>query len=166
MKRSASALGGPQVWDAAPPVTTNSHSSFRPPYTHYAIIYLDQDGKLKIDESSSIQEQNATVFNPEFCQNFLQILGESIGYYAPIGKPVDASPRRVRRRKVNGTSTSEDRLLEPASDSEDFSEGSTKMIPLRIGDTQQVMSYYENALNHFQQLNCRMVVRLKAHAWW
>lgn len=47
------------------------------------MIYLDRDGKLKVDESSSIQEQNSTVFTPEVRQNFLEILGERIGYHAP-----------------------------------------------------------------------------------
>lgn len=44
------------------------------------MIYLDRDGKLKVDESSSIQEQNSTVFTPEVRQNFLEILGKHIGY--------------------------------------------------------------------------------------
>jgi hypothetical protein len=47
------------------------------------MIYLDRDGKLKVDESSSIKEQNSTVFTPEVRQNFLEILGERIGYHAP-----------------------------------------------------------------------------------
>ncbi|KAJ6002066.1 hypothetical protein N7522_007293 [Penicillium canescens] len=159
MKRSASALEGPPGWDVAPPMMTHSRSSFRPPYTHYAMIYLDHDGKLKVDESSSIQEHNATVFSPEVRQNFLEILGERIGYHAPPRQTVDASPRRVRRRKGNAPSISEDRLSEQASDSEDFSNGSTEMVPLRIGDSQKVMAYYEGALKHFQQLNCRMVAK-------
>ena len=62
---------------------TNSRSSFPPPCVHFAIIYLDGDGKLKVDESSSAQEQNLTVFTPEVRQNFLEILGERIGYHAP-----------------------------------------------------------------------------------
>lgn len=33
------------------------------------------------------------------------------------------------------------------------------MVPLRVGDTQRVTSYYESALKHFQQLNCRMVAK-------
>lgn len=33
------------------------------------------------------------------------------------------------------------------------------MVPLRIGETQKVTSYYESALKHFQQLNCRMVAK-------
>lgn len=48
------------------------------------MIYLDHDGKLEVDESSSIQEQNSTVFTPEICQNFLEILDERIGYHVPV----------------------------------------------------------------------------------
>ncbi|KAJ5146009.1 uncharacterized protein N7515_000573 [Penicillium bovifimosum] len=159
MKRSASALDGPPGWDTVPPMMTHSRSSFRPPYAHYAMIYLDHDGKLKVDESSSIQEHNATLFTPEVRQNFLEILGERIGYHAPH-QSMDTSPRRVRRRKNAPTiSVSDDRLTEQGSDGEDFSGNSTEMVPLRIGDSQKVMSYYESALKHFQQLNCRMVAK-------
>ncbi|KAJ5576019.1 hypothetical protein N7535_002945 [Penicillium sp. DV-2018c] len=160
MKRSASALDGPSEWDVAPPMMTHSRSSFRPPYAHYAMIYIDHDGKLKVDESSSIQEQNTTLFTPEVRQNFLEILGERIGYQASSRQSMDASPRRVRRRKNGPTSSvCDDRLTEIGSDSEDFNPNSTDMVPLRIGDSQKVMSYYESALKHFQQLNCRMVAK-------
>lgn len=63
---------------------TPTRSSFRLPYAHYALIYLDSEGKLKVDESPSIQEQNSTVFTPEVRQNFLEILGEKIGFHQPI----------------------------------------------------------------------------------
>lgn len=33
------------------------------------------------------------------------------------------------------------------------------MVPLRIGDEAKVTAYYEGALKHFQQLNCRMVAK-------
>lgn len=51
--------------------------SFHMPYAHYAMIYLDGEGKIKIDESPSIQEQNCTLFTSEVRQNFLDIIGES-----------------------------------------------------------------------------------------
>ncbi|KAJ5794842.1 hypothetical protein N7457_001441 [Penicillium paradoxum] len=161
MKRSASALEGPPGWDVVPSMMTHSRSSFRPPYAHFAMIYLDHDGKLKVDESASIQEHNSTVFTPEVRQNFLEILGERIGYHVPVRQTMDSSPRRVRRRKGNasGLSVCDDRLNEQGSDNEDFSNASTEMVPLRIGDAQKVMSYYEGALKHFQQLNCRMVAK-------
>lgn len=62
-------------------MTTPTRASFRLPYTHYALIYLDSEGKLKVDESPSIQEQNSTIFTPEVRQNFLEILGERIGFH-------------------------------------------------------------------------------------
>lgn len=72
---------------------------------------------------------------------------------------MDASPRRVRRRRVNAPG-SNDRLADAGSDSDDCSpNGSNEMIPLRIGDTPKVLAYYEGALKHFQQLNCRMVAK-------
>lgn len=50
-------------------------------------------------------------------------------------------------------------MVDQASDSEDFVTGSDEMVPLRIGDSAKVQHYYESALKHFQQLNCRMVAK-------
>lgn len=73
----------------------------------------------------------------------------------PIGTL--SSPRRVRRRK--GTYNSDNRCND-GSDSDEYSpNGSNDMVPMRIGDSSKVMSYYEGALKHFQQLNCRMVAK-------
>jgi len=72
----------------------SSRSSFRLPYAHYALIYLDNEGNLKVDESASIKEQNSTVFTPEIRQNFLEILGERIGYQQPVRRK--CSPRASR----------------------------------------------------------------------
>ena len=73
---------------------------------------------------------------------------------------MDTSPRRVRRRKGNAPAIAvcDGRMTEQDSDSEDLP-SSTEMVPLRIGDAQKVMGYYEGALKHFQQLNCRMVAK-------
>lgn len=72
---------------------------------------------------------------------------------------MDDSPRRVRRRRGNAP-VSDDRLADAGSDSDDCApNGSNEMVPLRIGDTPKVLAYYEGALKHFQQLNCRMVAK-------
>lgn len=65
---------------------TSSRPAINLPYEHYAMIYLDSEGKLKVHESSSIQEQNSTVFTPEVRQNFLEILGERIGFHQPTAR--------------------------------------------------------------------------------
>ncbi|KAJ6110304.1 hypothetical protein N7486_002539 [Penicillium sp. IBT 16267x] len=161
MKRSASALEGPPGWDVAPPMMTPSRSSIRLPYAHYAMIYLDSEGKIKVDESSSIQEKNSSLFTPEVRQNFLEILGESVSLQPGVRRTLEASPRRVRRRRGDAPGTSAtDSRYDDASDSDDYSaNASSDMVPIRIGDVQKVMSYYEGALKHFQQLNCRMVAK-------
>ncbi|KAJ5672659.1 hypothetical protein N7507_001786 [Penicillium longicatenatum] len=162
MKRSASALHeGPPGWDVAPPMMTPSRSSARLPYAHFAMIYLDNEGKIKVDESASIQEKNSTLFTSEVRQNFLEILGESVSLQPGARRTMEASPRRVRRRRGNapGASTIDSRY-DDVSDSDDFSpNASSDMVPIRVGDVQKVMSYYEGALKHFQQLNCRMVAK-------
>lgn len=50
------------------------------------MIYLDREGKLKVEESQSIQEQNTTLFTPEVRQNFLEKLGDGIGFHQPISR--------------------------------------------------------------------------------
>jgi hypothetical protein len=55
-------------------------SSINIPYAHYAMIYLDNMGKLKVMESPSIQEQNETVFTPEVRERFLETLAAKVGY--------------------------------------------------------------------------------------
>ena len=53
------------------------------PFQHYSLIYLDNDGKIKVQESQSIQDQNNTVFSPDVRQRFLEVLGSRIGYVRP-----------------------------------------------------------------------------------
>jgi hypothetical protein len=59
-------------------------SSINIPYVHYAMIYLDNMGRLKVTESPSIQEQNETVFTTEVRGRFLEILGAKVGYQPPM----------------------------------------------------------------------------------
>jgi hypothetical protein len=59
-------------------------SSINIPYAHYAMIYLDNMGRLKVMECPSIQEQNGTVFTPEVCERFLEALGAKVGYQPPV----------------------------------------------------------------------------------
>lgn len=72
-------------------MTPTRPASFRMPYAHYALIYLDNEGKLKVDESASIKEQNSTIFTPEVRQNFLEILGERIGLHQPLRRKLHLS---------------------------------------------------------------------------
>lgn len=145
--------------------------SFSLPYTHYAMIYIDHEGRLKTYKSQSIQEQDTSVFSPKLCQKFLEILGERIGCHQPIDRMksilyiwaptnhfAETLPRRLRRLTSNNMSASEEPLAEQGFDSDNFN-GSVEMVPLRVGDTKKVMVYYEDTLKRFLQCNCRVILK-------
>lgn len=48
------------------------------PGTDYALIYLNSEGKVKVEESAYFLEQKSTIFTPKVRQNFLEILGGRI----------------------------------------------------------------------------------------
>ncbi|OQE19452.1 hypothetical protein PENSTE_c015G01815 [Penicillium steckii] len=155
MKRSASALDGPPGWDVPPPMMS-SQSPCHIPFAHYALIYVDSSGKLGCEESASIMEQNTTLFTPDVRQAFLETLGEKIGFPQPIA---GSSPRRVRRRRGNAPASMTNSRLADDSDSEDYSPAGNETTSIRVGDSAKIFNYYESALKHFQQLNCRMVAK-------
>lgn len=80
-----------------PMMTASRPSSLRESFAHYALICVDNEGKLRVDESASIQEQNSTIFTPEVRQNFLEILGERLGFYQPIPRKFTLSTQALRR---------------------------------------------------------------------
>lgn len=57
---------------------------FNLPFAHYALIYYDNMGKIKVSESPSIQEQHCSVFTPDVREKFLEIIGPKIGYNKPL----------------------------------------------------------------------------------
>lgn len=156
MKRSASALEGPSGWDIAPPMMAAPQPSCHIPFAHYALIYVDSAGKLGCEESASIMDQNITLFTPDVRQTFLETLGEKIGFHQPL---VGSSPRRVRRRRGNAPASMTNSRLAEDSDSDDYSPAGNETTSIRVGDSNKLMNYYEGALKHFQQLNCRMVAK-------
>ena len=73
-----------------------SRTSVNLPYDHYALIYLDNMGKLRVAESPSIQNHHATIFTSEVRDSFLEILGAKIGYQKPtLQSKHPLSPRRT-----------------------------------------------------------------------
>lgn len=148
---------------------TSMRSSMDLPYPHYALIYLDGTGKLKVSESSSIREQNGTVFTPEVRERFLEALGTRIGYHKPMlrrvpgiglsaygyGRPEEFTRQKKRRRSSYQSAALE--YSDPVEELPPYS--ATNMIGLEIGDEKKVLEYYENALKHFQQINCRLIAK-------
>ncbi|KAH3464764.1 hypothetical protein KXV78_009353 [Aspergillus fumigatus] len=156
-------------------------SSINIPYAHYAMIYLDNMGRLKVTESPSIQEQNGTVFTPEVRERFLEILCAKIGYQRPMVRtlsgagagatpysydpqqPLGHSPYRQSKRCRDSPAHS----MYGVPPSVQFSGrvegtpscGSVDRVGLEIGDTPRVLAYYERSLTHFQQVNCRQIAK-------
>ncbi|KAJ5754675.1 hypothetical protein N7533_004218 [Penicillium manginii] len=136
MKRSASALEGPP--------RLGRHSC-----------------KLGCEESPSITEQNMTLFSPDVRQTFLETLGEKIGLHQPLSggmffsNTCHFSPPPPRQCPASMTHS----RLADDSDSDDYSPAGNETTSIRVGDATKLMNYYEGALKHFQQLNCRMVAK-------
>ncbi|CAI7656380.1 unnamed protein product [Penicillium crustosum] len=124
-----------------------SHPSFAIPCAHYAMIYIDHEGNLKVQESRSVQERGPSMFTPEVQQNFLQILGESVA----CRQSIQAKDRPLKCPTSNGS------MMSP-SDRHSAEHDSNNMV-FKIGDTQKIMAYYERAFSEFQQLNCRALAK-------
>ncbi|KAL2839940.1 hypothetical protein BJY01DRAFT_24278 [Aspergillus pseudoustus] len=173
-KRPLSSLqDGCAGWEAASPMSA-PRPSVNLPFAHYALIYLDNMGKLKVAESPSIQEQSRSVFTPEVRETFLEILGSKIGYHKPMLRRASAAPyayshthdmsyhRHSKRRKASAHDPAlemsfSERFPEPAKPV--VSPPTTNMVAVQIGDTEKVLEYYETALRHFQQINCRLIAK-------
>ncbi|CAG8236794.1 unnamed protein product [Penicillium olsonii] len=137
------------------PSMSTSQPSPTFPYDHYAMVYIDNEGILQTIGSSSIQEEITSVFTPEVRQNFLEILGSRIG--CPL--PIRQAESGLFKRQKNNSSISQQIPHEKGSENNDFLNGTAEMTPLRIGDTENVVAYYQNALKNFQQLNCCMIAK-------
>ncbi|KAH2221182.1 hypothetical protein KXW71_002110 [Aspergillus fumigatus] len=166
-------------WDNVPPMGLSMRSSINIPYTHYAMIYLDNVGKLKVVESPSIQEQNETVFTPEIRERFLELLGAKIKYQLPMVRrlsaggatPYSYDPQQplahLSYHQTTWGRNSTAHSMYGVPPSVQFSVpvkktpscGSVDMVELKIGNTPQVLNYYEKSLEHFQQLNCREIAK-------
>ncbi|KAI9372542.1 hypothetical protein BJX61DRAFT_442269 [Aspergillus egyptiacus] len=159
-------------WESCSVMGSSLRPSINLPFAHYAMIYLDNAGKLRVSESASIQRQKRSVITPEVRERFL----ESIGYQRPMIRRAPAVPygynhnpahdlsylRQSKRRKASA----HDPALE-MSFSEHFPEPAVPQIPssanrmaaLKIGDTEKVTLHYFTALKDLQQINCRLIAK-------
>ncbi|GFF28542.1 hypothetical protein IFM61606_10179 [Aspergillus udagawae] len=135
-------------WDNEPPMGLSVRSSINIPYAHYAMIYLDNMGRLKVMESPSIQEQNETVFTTEVRERFLEILGAK-GCQLPVLHHT-AMILNNRLATYLTVKLSAAGILQPTL---------LDMVGLEISDTPKVLEYYERSLKHFRQFNCRQILK-------
>ncbi|KAL4916811.1 hypothetical protein BDW62DRAFT_94785 [Aspergillus aurantiobrunneus] len=175
VKRTLSSVqDGCAGWETTSPMGAPLRPPVNLPFAHYALIYYDNMGKIKVSESPSIQEQNRSVFTPDVREKFLEIIGPKIGYYKPLMHRTSAVPhaynnaqdtayhRHGKRRKASAHSSAlgvsfSEHLPEPIPQIP--SPSTNNMVALQIGDTEKVLEYYETALKHFQQINCRQIAK-------
>lgn len=48
------------------------------PYAHYAMIFIDEMGRLRVDESPSIKAKTRTFFTPEDRERFMELVGTKV----------------------------------------------------------------------------------------
>ncbi|PWY91440.1 hypothetical protein BO94DRAFT_544820 [Aspergillus sclerotioniger CBS 115572] len=156
-------------WENAPTMLPPSRTSVNLPYDHYALIYVDNMGKLRVAESPSIQNHHATIFTSEVRDSFLEILGAKIGYQKPTLQSInpaalsydrfeDASCHRQGKRRRLHTQNPVPVIQNPRPDfSASPSGAGANRIPIEIGDIDRLIQYYTISFRHFQQVNCRVV---------
>lgn len=60
------------------------HTQFNLPFAHYAMIYIDDTGRLDVSVSPSIQGKSGSVFTRDLQQKFVQALEGEDGYQPSI----------------------------------------------------------------------------------
>ncbi|KAH1486640.1 hypothetical protein LV164_001527 [Aspergillus fumigatus] len=161
-------------------------SPFTIPPDHYAMIYLDNMGQLKVVESLSIRE-HGTFFSSELREKFLgRLVLRNLGYHGlpppsdTFSHPQDMSNyRQVKRRRGSAYDRAwemfSERLSNPVKAPQSAVEGasdyfseSTEKIPqsvikntvaFTIGDTEKVLAFYESTLEMFNQENCESLIQ-------
>lgn len=123
---------------------------------HYALLYIDPQGFLRIRSSTSIQERISFVFSDEVRQNFLKTVHDGDGDHQPVAGRETCPPNKLvsvsdpYSTDGSDTQTSDHKIFPSRDDS---------TVSLRIGDTKSITKYYETALRHFMQLNCCVMAK-------
>ncbi|RDW86657.1 DUF2841 domain-containing protein [Aspergillus mulundensis] len=171
--------------DMAPQTASNELQSHQPaqfalPYSHFAIMFIDQHGELQAETSPCIAGCEKVIFTDEVRQRFLKLVNKewqpglqdvpgmalsaaSWYRYHATQHPPDSlipyewQPPRYKRhrhlRRVNPDDANGWLLPSPAP--------SLRCTTLRVGQTQVLRKYYDKAFEDLKQLSCRVV----AKAW-
>ncbi|OOQ81719.1 hypothetical protein PEBR_42893 [Penicillium brasilianum] len=157
------------------------------PHPHYAMIYLDHSGELRVKASASIAGCGGAIFTQEVTDNFVKLAAPSpmanmqfnpnAGHLAersPFGlqpnpglvhagqtRPAELIPCQFldqNKRRRRDT-----RRASIANSSSKSTSPSPTPRPgrtiLRVGDKDLLRRYYEKAFEDFQQLNCRAIAK-------
>ncbi|KAJ5769364.1 hypothetical protein N7520_003923 [Penicillium odoratum] len=154
------------------------------PHPHFAVIYLDHNGKLQVEASPSIAGCGGAIFTPEVTDRFMEMAAPStqpmqyhnqnqtssswgvqpeLGWAQPgPARPAELIPcewqsqqSRRKRRDMKRTGMVRPR---PKSASPPPTPPPGRSV-LKIGNRDLLRKYYEKAFEDFQQLNCRAIAK-------
>ncbi|KAF7712477.1 Uncharacterized protein PECH_003095 [Penicillium ucsense] len=171
------------------PVNQMSDSGVDFPHPHYAMIYLDHNGELRVKASASMAGCGGAIFTPEVTDNFVKLANPSpVTSALPSmnaspsqlfeGSPFTTHPSPGMMR-TGPTGLAEmipcqflDQNKRRRRDSRRTSNAQPQYKPasptpaprpghtvLRVGDRDLLRRYYEKAFEDFQQLNCRTIAK-------
>ncbi|KAJ5117426.1 hypothetical protein N7448_011058 [Penicillium atrosanguineum] len=133
-------------------------------FQHFALIYIDRDGQLRYETSSSISDSVKTILSPRVTREFLKAVAESKegGYSAPglpDGQPsfLPASSLAPTVSEAGQQGASLQRRRELWTDEHNFAVQTTT-IP--VNDKGLLCQYYEKVFQNLQQTNCRAIAKV------
>ncbi|KAL2854875.1 hypothetical protein BJY01DRAFT_25947 [Aspergillus pseudoustus] len=163
-------------------IQSHQQMHFTIPYSHFAVMYVDNQGEIQVEASPSVMGYEKAVFTEEVQEKFLKLANgewepnlQSV--YSGIGlsntpswhHPSHNAPsglircewqsfqhHKRHRRGVRRIDPATGSGWEPPSPSP-----SLKRSTVRVGQTKLLRKYYEMAFENFQQVNCKVV----AKAW-
>ncbi|PGG96162.1 hypothetical protein AJ79_09693 [Helicocarpus griseus UAMH5409] len=144
----------------------NDQPAIHIPYRLYALAYVDLSGKVQYQLPPSLRDLGHEIFPPHFEARFLQhakninrtAANANLIYNSGSRRPRSLSPPQKRQQLQ--------RLRDkaPKEETDDESEGQDTNIHgnihgIRIGDTEKMLAYYDEAFRAFHQINCRQIAK-------
>ncbi|KAK2749838.1 hypothetical protein FQN57_005252 [Myotisia sp. PD_48] len=151
-------------WVSMPSIHSNTSDGIRVPYSNFALIGINGSGRLRLHTSPRLEKYRGAIFTPEF-RNFctrnvgVKIVDQPASRFGDSGTypgraslaphELDYQVHPSKKRRLEGFHS-----LHLASDEENI-----LRVPIKIGDTEKIIAFYENSFKTFQQINCRQVAK-------
>ncbi|KAI9370303.1 hypothetical protein BJX61DRAFT_549070 [Aspergillus egyptiacus] len=144
-------------------------------FPHFALLYIDDNGKLCFEASSSVADDCHHILSPEVTHSFLRAVamsGDEIKPSNPYESPIDNrcsyTPNSFRTSPTSRRSSRQDypqhdnprkraRLTNESMVPMSMTSFPRTMLP--ISNTGLVRKYYEKAFDSLQQINCRILAK-------
>ncbi|KAI1950127.1 hypothetical protein LOZ04_005338 [Ophidiomyces ophidiicola] len=143
-KQSDALSEGYFSWGAPLSLQPRGSEMHQIPYPHFALIAIDGRGCVKYHTSQSLERHCHYVFTPDVKERFMNATGEAKHHSRSHGRIEIPAPKKRRLE------------LEEIPD---ISFENVDRVPLKIGDEERILDYYESAFRAFQQINCRQIAK-------